>query len=182
MTETQHPSELESAMDNLETLLEAVAVARQKVRDRQRRAVPNRAPRRPEPEPVDWVEDAEEERAPGSEEASEQEPDSGAESAEDEQNAEAETAALLPGEGGAALPPASAEVRQLMAEMALTIKHDQAVGNALRESVGSTPISRRTPRFSWRTQPCVSTPTVQRRKPLSVRTALRRCRHSEISP
>jgi hypothetical protein len=59
MTETQHPSELESFMDNLEALTEAVSVARQKVRERQRRAVPNRAPQRPGAERDDqvWDED-----------------------------------------------------------------------------------------------------------------------------
>ena len=47
------PSEMEATMDNLEMLLEAVGVARQKrLRDRRRRSVPKRAPRRPEADPV----------------------------------------------------------------------------------------------------------------------------------
>lgn len=136
MTETQHPSEMEATMDNLEMLLEAVGVARQKVRDRRRRSVPKRAPRRPEADPIDWVDDAEEgheeELETESEQTPEHEADSVAEPADEEQSVEGE--ALRPGAGSAPLPPASTEVRQIMAEMATTAEHDEAVVNALHET------------------------------------------------
>lgn len=119
MTETQHPSELESFMDNLEALTEAVAVARQKVRDRRRRAVPDRAPRRPrpDPEPVDWVRDGEDDVE-------------GAEALDPgrEEDAESEVA---PWQGTDPLSPASAEVRQRMAEMAVQGRHAEQVRRTL---------------------------------------------------
>ena len=106
MTETQHPSEMEATMDNLEILLEAVGVARQKVRDRRRRSVPKRAPRRPEADPIDWVDDAEEgqeeELETESEQTPEHEADSVDEPADEEQSVEGEV--LRPGAGSAPLP------------------------------------------------------------------------------
>lgn len=116
MTETQHASELESAMDNLEALLETVSVARQKVRERRRRAVPDRAPRRPV-EPIDWVvdEDPLEPEQSGPETSPE---DESAEDGAGETPIEEESAGVAD-----ALPPASEEVRRIMAEMAVEGKH-----------------------------------------------------------
>lgn len=125
MTETQHPSELESAMDNLEALMEAVSVARQKVRDRRRRAVPDRAPRRPRPdvERVDWVRDGEDDIDEAEMEAPDLEEDA---ASQDE-----------PWQGTDPLPPASAEVRQRMAEMAVEGRHSEQVQRTL-EGAGAS--------------------------------------------
>ena len=125
MTETQHPSELESAMDNLEALMEAVSVARQKVRDRRRRAVPDRAPRRPRPdvERVDWVRDGEDDI----DEAEMEAPDLGEDAASQDE----------PWQGTDPLPPASAEVRQRMAEMAVEGRHSEQVRQTL-EGAGAS--------------------------------------------
>ena len=125
MTETQHPSELESAMDNLEALMEAVSVARQKVRDRRRRAVPDRAPRRPRPdvERVDWVRDGEDDIDEAEMEAPDLEEDA---ASQDE-----------PWQGTDPLPPASAEVRQRMAEMAVQGRHEEQVQRTL-EGAGAS--------------------------------------------
>lgn len=153
MTETQHPSELESAMDNLEALMEAVSVARQKVRDRQRRAVPNRAPRRPSGEPIDGVvdeeaprddqEDSTEDPAPeeDSAEIENEELDGagpvGEESAVLDREERAEQAAEeAPASWAAseALPPASPEVRRYMAQMAVEGRHQDWVQRSLEEA------------------------------------------------
>ena len=125
MTETQHPSELESAMDNLEALMEAVSVARQKVRDRRRRAVPDRAPRRPRPdvERVDLVRDGEDDIDEAEMEAPDLEEDA---ASQDE-----------PWQVTDPLPPASAEVRQRMAEMAVQGRHEEQVQRTL-EGAGAS--------------------------------------------
>lgn len=121
MTETQHPSELESFMDNLEALTEAVSVARQKVRDRRRRAVPDRAPRRPRPgpEPVDGLSDGEDDI----EDVEARDPDL----------EEAAAGEEGPWQGSDPLPPASSEVRQRMAEIAVEGRHAERVRQTLEE-------------------------------------------------
>lgn len=119
MTETQYPSEMEAALDNLEMLFEAVSVARQKVRDRNLRRTPARAPRRPGAEPMDWVRDA-----------------------EDEEPAPAESG-QAPAADGAEVPEsvasADGEVRDLMARLAvMSERHRQQLEDGQEEAAAET--------------------------------------------
>lgn len=131
MTETQHNSDLETTLDNLEVLLEVVAVARRVARDRRRREVPRKAPDRPgrqltaqehaeqrrersRPDSVDWTRDADLETTRRQRRAAERE--------ERIRDARPEDA----------LPPASEHVRHLMAEMAVEGRYREQVEELAR--------------------------------------------------
>ena len=163
MTETQHPSELESAMDNLEALMEAVSVARQKVRDRRRRAVPDRAPRRPLAGQDDGAQHGDGDIGDAERPEDDLEVEEGA-ATEPEQSepreseelrgggaggGEVEVGRVEPGRRGAslsqgrppvdveaALPPASEEVRLRMAEMAVERQHMEEIRAAGKAAGG----------------------------------------------
>ncbi|GAB4097643.1 hypothetical protein GCM10028787_31180 [Brachybacterium horti] len=142
MTETQHPSELEAAMDNLETLLEAVSVARQKVRDRKRRAVPRQAPQRPGSDSDDVLEeDPEDLQEPSEEEPAELDGEEldDAELDGEELDGE-ESAEQLADEAPASwsvydpLTPAGPKVRTYMAEMAVEGRHREWIKRTLEDA------------------------------------------------